>query len=87
MYNNYDIFNIRQFEIFNYTDQKPCKGPFEGDGAEEWGARRGTDVLRYIKKQAANYNIIIDDYKTSILRKSVVVLMCRWKYSKGNVYE
>ena len=41
--------------------------------------------MRYLKIQAAHYGIVIGEYPTTIIRKTLVVLMVRWEYSKGMV--
>lgn len=64
---------------------KPIKGPFEGPGSTEWGPKRGSELMRYLKVQAAHYGIVIGEYPTTIIRKTLVVLMVRWDYSKGLV--
>lgn len=61
------------------------KGPFEGPGSTPWGPRRGTDVMAFLKVQCHHYGISIGEYPTSIIRRSLVVLMTRWRYPKGMV--
>ena len=61
---------------------KFVKGPFEGEGASPWGKRRGTDVLEFLRIQAGHFGIKINKYATSIIRRTLVVLMTRWEYPK-----
>ena len=52
-----------------------------------WGKRRGSDVMDFLRIQAAFYGVVIREYPTSIIRRTLVILMSRWKYSKGLVFK